>query len=282
MKTIEGRVAVVTGAASGIGRGLAETFVAAGMKVVLADVEEAPLAATTKALRDAGGDVHAIRTDVSKPDEVEALARETLRKYGAVHVLCNNAGIGAIDVGGSWNRTLDDWRWILDVNLMGVIHGVHAFLPRMLEQGDEAHIVNTASLAGLVASGTLYGTTKFAVVGFSENLYLELVRGGHKPRVSVLCPGFVVTNILDPYRNKPAELANVTPRGTDPQTERLLALAREQMKRGLSPRVVGEQVLAAIREERLWVLTHPEHTPLIERRLNEILSGRNPTGLRLG
>jgi NAD(P)-dependent dehydrogenase (short-subunit alcohol dehydrogenase family) len=277
MKEFNGRVAVVTGAASGIGRGMAETFVAAGMKVVLSDIEATALEETTGALRAAGGDVHAVRTDVSKPDQVDDLAKQTLSKYGAVHVLCNNAGIL---VGGNrgWRSSLADWKWIVGVNLMGVVHGIRSFLPIMVEQNSEAHIVNTASLAGLIASGGApYVATKFAVVGLSENIYVQLQREGLKPRVSVLCPGFVDTNILYSDRNRPAEYADTSTPQTDPAAKALRERAAAELKKsGLSPRVVGEQVLAAIRDERFYILTNPELNPVIEQRMQEILSGNNP------
>ena len=276
MKDFKDKVAVVTGAASGIGRGMAETFVAAGMKVVLSDIEAGALEVTTCALRDAGADVHAVRTDVSKAEQVDELAQQTVKKYGAVHVLCNNAGI-AVTGGPSWNSSLDDWHWILGVNLMGVVHGIRSFLPLMIEQNTDAHIVNTASLAGLIPGGTLYGTTKFAVVGLSENIYLELQRGGFKPQISVLCPGFVDTNILNAERNRPAQFADATPPPTGPMAQAGREWFAQQLKQGLSPREVGKQVLAAIRDERFYILTHPHWTPLIEARMKEILSGNNPT-----
>jgi NAD(P)-dependent dehydrogenase (short-subunit alcohol dehydrogenase family) len=224
MKDFKGKVAVVTGAASGIGRGMAESFVAAGMKVVLSDIEQRPLEETTRLLLAAGADVHAVLTDVSKSDQVDNLARQTLIKYGAVHVLCNNAGIGGLggDANGtSWTSSLDDWHWILGVNLMGIVHGIRSFLPIMIAQDTEAHIVNTASLAGLISAGTLYGTSKFAVVGLSENVYLELQRGGFKPRMSVLCPSFVDTNIMNLNRNRPVEFAVETPAQSGPVAEAL-------------------------------------------------------------
>ena len=278
MKDFKDKVAVVTGAASGIGRGMAETFVAAGMKVVLSDIESGALEKTTDCLRDAGADVHAVHTDVSKPEQVDELAKQTLEKYGAVHVLCNNAGI-ATGVGGgaSWKSPLNDWQWILGVNLMGVVHGIRAFLPLMIEQDSEAHIVNTASLAGLIPGGALYGATKFAVVALSENTYLELQRGGYKPKMSVLCPGFVDTNIVDSERNRPAEFAHQTPRQTGPDAQAFRKWFSELLKNSLSPREVGNQVLTAIREERFYILTHPEWNPLIEERMKDILNGRNPT-----
>lgn len=277
MKDVKGRVAVVTGAASGIGRGMAETFAAAGMKVVLSDIEAPALEKTTGALHADGADVHAVRTDVSKPDQVDDLAKQTLSKYGAVHVLCNNAGIM---VGGStgWKSSRDDWQWIVGVNLMGVVHGLLSFLPVMVEQDSEAHIVNTASLAGLIANGgSPYVATKFAVVGLSENVYVQLQREGLKPRVSVLCPGFVDTNILYSDRNRPAEFADASAQPTDPAGNVIRERAAAELKKaGMSPRVVGEHVLAAIRDERFYILTHPELNPVIEQRMQDILSGNNP------
>jgi len=279
MQTIEGRVAVVTGAASGIGRGIAETLAEAGMKVVLGDVEQGALQRTTNELTNRGLDVHAVVVDVSKPEQVEALAGATVDKYGAVHVLCNNAGVVA---GGSptWRSSLDDWQWLMGVNMMGVVHGVRTFLPIMIEQGDEAHIVNTASIAGLIwGDGALYTASKFAVVGMSESWYLELVRGGYKPRISVLCPGLVDTNLLDARRNRPPHLSEVSPRPRGPKAEAAFQRMVEMFKKSLSPRVVGEQVLQAIREERFYVLTHPRFKPMIEHRMNTILAGENPSPL---
>ncbi len=283
MRDVKDKVAVVTGAASGIGRGMAESFVAAGMKVVLSDIESAALDETARALRGAGADVHPVLTDVSSQEQVDALAQETLRKYGAVHVLCNNAGVG-IGEGdargrGSWRNSLADWQWIVGVNFMGVVHGIRSFLPIMIEQDSEAHVVNTASLAGLVSggSGTSYTATKFAVVGLSENLYLELQTLGLKPRVSVLCPGLVDTNILNARRNRPARFASTSTPPPPTAAERLMAdWFAAQLKQGLSPRAVGDQVLEAIREERFYVLTHPEHNTAIDQRVKNLLSGRNP------
>lgn len=279
MKDVKDKVAVITGAASGIGRGIAESFAAAGMKVVLSDVEEAVLTATTEALRSEGAEVHSVVTDVSKPEHVEALAAETLQKYGAVHVVCNNAGIGA---GGSpsWTTTLDDWNWILGVNLMGVVYGLRTFLPIMIEQDTEAHVVNTASMAGLLATSTVpYGVTKFAVVGLSEGVYLELQRGGFKPKISVLCPGFVDTNIMDSQRNRPPNLRNISTPPAGPVADAFREWFVEQVRQGLNPRTVGDQVLTAIRDERFYILTHGEYQPHLEQRAKDIASGTNPTQL---
>jgi NAD(P)-dependent dehydrogenase (short-subunit alcohol dehydrogenase family) len=276
MQNVEGKVAVVTGAASGIGRGIAERLAEAGMKVVLGDVEEGALVRTAEAMAEVGADVHPVRVDVSRVEQVEALAAATLSKYGAVHVLCNNAGI----VTGSsptWQSSLEDWNWILGVNLMGVIHGVRTFLPIMIEQDQEAHIVNTASTAGLMyGDGALYTGTKFAVVGMSESWYLELTRGGYKPRMSVLCPGFVDTNLLDARRNRPADLPAAPARPRGPEAEAAWKRINELFKRGLSPRTVGDRVLEAILDERFYILTHPHWTPNIEHRMRTILTGQNP------
>jgi NAD(P)-dependent dehydrogenase (short-subunit alcohol dehydrogenase family) len=240
MKDFKNKIAVVTGAASGIGRGMAEAFVAAGMKVVLADIEQGALEQTTHSLLVTGADVHPVLTDVSKPQQVENLAKSALEKYGAVHILCNNAGV-SVRASPSWTSTLDDWHWILGVNLMGVVHGIHSFLPLMIKQDTEAHIVNTASMAGLIANTTLYGTTKFAVVGLSESLYLELKRARLKPKVSVLCPGSVDTNIINAHRNRPTEFPDESP-AQGPVADAINEWFLEQIKRGLSPRAVGDQV----------------------------------------
>ncbi len=279
MKEFKGKVAVVTGGASGIGRGMAESFAAAGMKVVLSDIEAPALAKTAESLRAAGADVHAVATDVSQPAQVEALAKATLERFGAVHVLCNNAGIAA---GGqsTWTSTLDDWNWIVGVNLMGVVHGIRTFLPIMIAQGGEAHIVNTASMAGLIVNAMpLYAATKSAVVALSEGVYLELQRDGHKPGISVLCPGFVNTGILNSQRNRPKDLSDVSEVATGAAHEAFREWFVEQLKNGLQPRAVGDQVLAAIRAERFYILTHPEMLPLIQKRTSDILSGGNPSGM---
>src|SRR5215213_2544837 len=210
MKEFSGKVAVITGAASGIGRGLAEACAREGMKVVLADVDEAALAQAERELKDAGAEVLAVRTDVSKADDVEALARRALDAFGAVHLLFNNAGVGAGTT--VWESTLADWEWVLGVNLWGVIHGVRTFVPLMLEQADECHIVNTASMAGLVSGPALgvYKVTKHGVVALSETLCCELAIMRSKIGVSVLCPGGVNTRIMDSERVRPAGLRNAS------------------------------------------------------------------------
>jgi len=279
MKDVSGKVAVVTGAASGIGRGMCEAFVEAGMRVVLSDVEQEALERTAETLRSAGADVHAVVTDVAQPKQVESLAQQTLTKYGAVHVVCNNAGVVTETVPG-WSGTLDDWNWILGVNLMGVIYGVRTFLPILIDRGEGGHIVNTASLAGLVTGGNIpYAVTKFGVVALSEGVYLELKQGGHKPSISVLCPGWVNTNILDCARNRPPELADTGKPMTGPVADAFREWVTERLRHGLDPRRVGDQVLAAIRDDRFYILTHPDWNHVIEHRMRAILAGDNPSAL---
>jgi len=279
VKEFKDRVAVVTGAASGIGRALAESFAGAGMKVVLSDVEEVALAAAADALKLTGAEVLAVQADVSKPDQVEELARISVDTFGGVHVLCNNAGVA---VGGvaTWQSTLDDWRWILGVNLMGVIHGIRSFIPRMLEQDSEGHIVNTASVAGLVTAGGngLYSVTKHAVVSLSESIYNELAALGAKLKVSVLCPGWVNTGLIDSDRNRPPGLGDVaTPEIPPELAEAMQEMMRKILEGGLEPKQVAELVLDSIREERFYVLPHPEWNHMIEHRMTNILEQREPS-----
>jgi len=281
MKEFRDRVAVVTGAASGIGRALAERFAAEGMKVVLADVEEDALRLAEAEMREKGVDVLGVRTDVSKSEDLEKLAQQTLDAFGGVHIVCNNAGVAGA-WGQAWANTLDDWNWIMGVNLWGVIHGVRTFLPIMLEQGDEGHVVNTASLAGLMPGRGIYGVTKQAVVALSESLYNDLKVMDAKIGVSVLCPGWVDTNIIDAGRNRPAELARTADAIPDAQREQIDTMVRNLLKTGLQPSAVADQVLEAIQEGKLYVITHPEMDFIIKERFDNILSRTNPTARMLG
>lgn len=273
LREFEGRVAVVTGAASGMGRAFAERFARAGMKVVLADVEEAALDAAVRHMRRAEFDVLGVPTDVSKAESVEALAAKALAAYGKVHVVCNNAGV----LGASrpiWECSLKDWQWTVGVNLWGVIHGVRTFLPIMLAQGEEGHVVNTASVSGLVPGGGIYGVTKHGVVSLSETLYNQLKLRDAKVGVSVLCPGYVATNLIDSDRNRPRDLSNGAEQqgAGDPGRE----AARQRLAGGLPPSEVADIVLQAISEDRLYILTHDEYDETIQRRMENILHRQNP------
>lgn len=277
MKQFRDKVAVITGAASGIGRAIAERCAQEGMQVVLADVEEAALAQAEQELKAAGATVLAVRTDVSRAGDVEALAQKTLQAFGAVHLLANNAGVGA---GGSiWESTLADWEWVIGVNLWGVIHGLRVFVPLMLAQETEGHIVNTASLAGLLSyhPGAPYQVTKHGVVALSEQLYTSLAQRNAKVKVSVLCPGWVNTRIMDSERNRPGELRNESgDLPTGPEAEAIVQSMRDAAQAGLSPRQVAEQVFDAIRDEQFYILTHPEYNEAIRQRMENILQLRNP------
>jgi NAD(P)-dependent dehydrogenase (short-subunit alcohol dehydrogenase family) len=276
MQTLRDRVAVVTGGASGIGRALAEQFAREGMKVVLADVEEPALAEAVRALEGAGARAIGVRTDVSRAADVEALAARALEAFGAVHVVCNNAGVSV--AGFSWERTLEDWQWVLGVNLWGVIHGIRTFVPILLEQKDEGHVVNTASVAGLLSMPHLspYNVSKHGVVTLSECLHHELsmVSGG-RVGVSVLCPAWVATRIADSERNRPAALARTRETaGVDRQA--MQATARSLIAQGMQPAAVAELVAGAIREGRFWILPHPEWGGMVRERAAEIAEGRSP------
>ena len=255
MDDFRGKVAVVTGGGSGIGRALACMWAREGARVVLADVDEAGMAETAAAIARAGGQALAVRTDVSRREDVLALAERTFAECGAAHVLCNNAGVAAS--GPLHEASHADWQWLIGVNLWGVIHGIGAFVPRMVAARAGGHVVNTASMAGLIASERLgvYNTTKYAVVGLSETLQKDL--RPHGIGVSVLCPMGVDTRILESDRSRPAELRNATPTRAEG-----VALIGGR----LTPEQVAEMVLKAVRRNQLYVITHPEGREPLRRR----------------
>jgi NAD(P)-dependent dehydrogenase (short-subunit alcohol dehydrogenase family) len=276
MKEFRDRVAVITGAASGIGRALAERCAREGMKVVLADVEPEALTNCEASLRAAGATALALRTDDSRGDEVQALAHKTLEAFGAVHLLCNNAGVATI--GSIWESTLADWEWVVGVNLWGVIHGVRVFVPIMLAQDTPCHIVNTASMSGLLSmpgSGA-YNVTKHGVVSLSETLHRELSERGARIQVSVLCPGIINTRIMESARNRPAHAA-LEP--ADPVTEERVATLCQLVRTGMPPSEVAAAVFEALWKDQFYILTHPEGKEAVRTRMEDILQERNPTPL---
>ncbi|HET6795296.1 MAG TPA: SDR family NAD(P)-dependent oxidoreductase, partial [Acidimicrobiales bacterium] len=271
MRELSGRTAVVTGAASGIGLAMARRWAAEGMNVVMADIEGQALDEAAAKLAADGAAVSAVVTDVSDPASVEALAVAAEEAFGAVHVLCNNAGVGA---GGPVAQlSLADWQWVLGVNLNGVVHGVTSFLPRMVAHGEDAHIVNTASMAGMVAPPMMapYSASKFAVVALSESLRLEMKMTGTKLGVSVLCPGWVATRIHESSRNRPAALGGPPPAGGD-----RLSAAADFIAQGMPPDEVAAKVHDAVVDDRFYILTHPNSGDGIRRRMEAILAGDEP------
>jgi NAD(P)-dependent dehydrogenase (short-subunit alcohol dehydrogenase family) len=270
MQELAGKTAFVTGGASGIGLALGRAFAQAGMKVMLADIEADALAAAVKSLAGLGPDVRSVACDVADPASVARAAQASYAAFGNVHVVCNNAGVA----GGSGidDISLDTWRWVLDVNLMGVLHGVQTFLPHIRAHGEGGHIVNTASMAGL-QSGlgfSPYATAKFAVVAMSEGLATQLKPLGIG--VTVLCPGFVRTRISGSGRNRPERYGPA--RVPDPASAagRLAAESARLQAAGLDPAEIAAQALTAIREDELYVFTHPEMHDEVKERFAAIVA----------
>lgn len=267
MKELTGKIAVVTGAASGIGFALAEMFVAEGMRCVLADIDERRLREAEATLADRGADVMAAVCDTSSEPAVQELAEATVRHFGGAHVVCNNAGIAG--GGDAWLSPMQEWTQVVAVNLYGVVYGIRSFLPIMTEQG-EGHIVNTASMAGLLPMPGMapYNATKHAVVALSEGLYLELKSIGSPVEVSVLCPGWVKTRIME-------HEATAT---TTPMAGLMNEVARTAIDNdGIPPAEVAQQVLGAIRDDRFWILTHADWKAMPVERMRRAEAQVNPT-----
>jgi NAD(P)-dependent dehydrogenase (short-subunit alcohol dehydrogenase family) len=262
---------VVTGAASGIGRALAETFVAEGSSVLLGDIDGTEAERVAASLRDRGGKAEAVSVDVSDAGSLEGLAAQTLERFGRVDVLCNNAGVSTFNL--IQDQTLDDWRWVLDVDLWGVVHGLHAFLPILRRQGTPAHIVNTASIAGLLSGVAFigpYAAAKAAVVSISETLSQELAIAGLPIGVSVLCPSSVDTKVMESERSRPARLGTEQ-RQESAEAVRLAIRDSFTGPTGLTPAHVARCVLAAIRAGEFWIITHPGERPAVENRFTAML-----------
>ena len=280
MKDFAGKVAVITGAAEGIGKAIAEEAAARGMKLVLADIDAARLDATTAALRAKGADADGLRVDVSKARQVDDLADLAFVRFGRVHLLVANAGVACAKP--VWDTTPGDWEWVMGVNLYGVTNALRAFVPRMMAGGEEGHIVATASMAGLLSLPGMaaYNASKHAVVTVMEGLHHDLVIRRAKIGASVLCPGWVKTRISLSERNRTAgEVTKVD--ALDPIAAKLVASVQEAVARGIEPAEAARAVFAAIAEKRFYVLTHGDSKSGVKARLEDILKDRVPTLVRL-
>ena len=276
MEDLQGKVAVITGGASGIGRAVAEKAAAEGMRIVLADIEEGPLKEAEGELTGSGAEAIGVVTDVSDAASVRELRDRALERFGAVHLVHNNAGIGT--GGPIWDFSEEDWRWIIGVNQWGVIHGIATFVPLLMEQG-EGHVVNTASIAGLTTTAFLgpYHATKFAVVAMSEVLYKDLQTAGSPVGVSVLCPGFVQTRIAESDRNRPAWAPERNVEGA----EELRAVIQAMVDGGITPAAVADRVMDAVKTNTFYILTHPELTEAVQIRCDDMVQGRPPTATNI-
>jgi len=274
VQELNGKVAVITGGGSGIGRSLAHAFAAQGMRVVLADVNEISMRAVEAELAEGGTEVLPVVCDTSLEASVQSLAQLTLERFGAAHVLCNNAGVAG--KGDPWSGPMSSWDWVVGINLYGVVHGIRAFLPIMQDQG-EGHIVNTASMAGLLAlpGAAAYNATKTAVVALTEGLYLEMKGIGSPVGVSVLCPGFVRTNLVTGQQWQD-RLGPEPPVTTNPIGQMIETMLTEGVENGVDPAGIAEQVLDAILTDRFWILTHPEMRQAPVERMLRAAAQENP------
>ncbi|MGY2907830.1 SDR family NAD(P)-dependent oxidoreductase [Bradyrhizobium sp. URHC0002] len=270
MRELAGKTAFVTGGAAGIGLALGRAFAQSGMKVMLADIEADALQAAVKSLQEISPDISGTICDVADAASVERAAQASFDAFGHVHVVCNNAGVAA--GGGIDHISLDNWRWVIDVNLMGVLHGVKSFLPHIRAHGEGGHIVNTASMAGMQSDlgFSPYGASKFAVVSMSEGLGLRLKP--HGIGVSVLCPSYVRTRIGESGRNRPERYGQSQPLDTAAPAGAMVAEIARQIEAGLDPAIVATRVLTAIREDQLYVFTHPGMRAEVEARFAAILA----------
>ena len=272
MKSVAGAGVVVTGGGSGIGRALAEALAAAGSVVVVADLDLTAAEAVADEIRSNRGRADAVTVDVADAASVDELAAGVIGRHGRVDVLCNNAGVSTFNL--IEDQTLDDWRWVVSVNMWGVIHGVHSFLPILRRQGTPAHIVNTASIAGLLSGVAFigpYSATKVAVVSISETLVKEFAIAGLPIGVSVLCPSSVDTRVMESERSRPSSLG-VEHRTEMAETVRLGIRASFTGPTGLPPALVAQRVIDAIREDRFWIITHPGERPAVEERFTAALA----------
>ncbi len=274
MKEFKGKTAVITGGASGIGLAMGRLFAEQGMNIVLADIEATALDGAVSQLQEQGADCIGVATDVADAEQVQALAGRALDQYGAIHIACNNAGV--FTGGLLWEESLADYEWLMDVNIRGVIHGIRTFIPIMIEQDCECHVVNTASMAGLTAmpySG-IYHMTKHAVLAMSESLYHELAFHAPKIGLSVLCPEAINTNIAASERNRPERHGDVVPSG---ERDMVMSALVDTTAAGVGPEVMAQRVLEGIRDGRFYLISDEEWRQSANTRLDDIREGRNPT-----
>jgi NAD(P)-dependent dehydrogenase (short-subunit alcohol dehydrogenase family) len=276
VKEFEGRTAVVTGAASGIGLALAERFAEARMNVVMADIEKDALDRAVKSLEERQRRVIGVVVNTMVQESVRELARRAIGAFGKVHVLCNNAGVAARNETGRavWELDDSDWQWVMGVNFYGVLYGLREFVPHMLEHGEPGHIVNTASLAGLLPGGGVYGVSKHGVLALSEGLYRGLRLRNAAISASVLCPGMVNTQIFDAERNRPRDLAA----GATSEGPGLEAMA-QMLAMGKQPTEIAETVFQSICEDRFYILPHPAWDPFVRARFEAVLARGAPFAL---
>ena len=276
MKDLHNKVAVITGGAEGIGKALAHAAAQRGMKLVLADISAERLSATVSEFEQQGYEVLGVVTDVAKEAAIQHLADQAYARFGAVHLLVNNAGVAVAK--SAWETTAQDWEWVMGVNLYGVTHALRIFVPRMLAQDEEAHIVNTASMAGMISAPALaaYNVSKFGVVTLSEGLYHDLTIRKTKIGVSVLCPSWVNTRITESERNRDAE-QRTKPENLEKVSAKTSAAIMKAVENGLAPEVVAEQVIQAVLDNQFYILTHADSLPAISVRAQDILQGRQPS-----
>ncbi|HEX3407032.1 MAG TPA: SDR family NAD(P)-dependent oxidoreductase [Caulobacteraceae bacterium] len=279
MKSLEGKVAVVTGAASGIGLGMTEAFASRGMKVAMADVEEDALEREAARLSRANFEVAPFVANVASFEAMEALADRVEAWFGNFHVVCNNAGVSG---GGGprpiWAQSQNDWDWVMGVNFWGVVNGMRALLPRIIAHGEEGHVVNTSSILGLTTgAGSIYGVSKHAVTRLTEGLYHDLKNAGAKVGVTLLCPGMIATNIITSARNRPETLNDESDQPDAARQAAIAAMDARFKEGGMAPREVGEKVAQAILDDQFYLLTHAENMEGVKRRFEDIFHLREPS-----
>ena len=272
MNEFEGKTAVITGAASGIGYALAEKFAQEKMNIVLADIEQEAVDRAVKKISDHGVEVSGLKIDVMDKDAVSYLAEESIKDFGNIHILCNNAGVASTVRGdGIWDLDASDWEWVLGVNFYGTLYGIESFVPHMIKHKEEGHILNTISLAGILPGEAIYGVSKHAALALSESLWQGLKKAKSKIGASVLCPGFVATNIIESDRNRPDHLP-----AKNKANFMLKKLAATVLKRGKEPNEIADVTLDAIRENKFYILPHTNYDEMIKERYNRILARTEP------